>query len=73
MQRKHLDDRLCYRRILPYVEQTVRIEIDDSLQPVTLIVQLNHSFIDLKVIRTGPSVNCRSVFVTTYVREIDNS
>lgn len=55
------------------MEQTVRIEIDDSLQPVTLIVQLNHSFIDLKVIRTGPSVNCRSVFVTTYVREIDNS
>ena len=39
------------------MEQTVGVGIDSSVQPISLIVELNHGFIDRNVIRLGPT--CR--------------
>lgn len=46
------------------VKQIVSVRIDSGVQPVSLIIKLNHDFIDCDVIRIAPSVGCRSAFCT---------
>jgi hypothetical protein len=51
--KEHLGQRQCSRRKQPDVEQTVRGGIDGSVQPVSLVVELDHGLIDRDVIRVG--------------------
>ena len=48
---KHLGERLCSGRKEPGVEIFLRMRIDHGVQPVTLIVDLDHGFINSDVIR----------------------
>jgi hypothetical protein len=51
--KEHFGQRQCSRRKQPHVEQAVRGGIDGGVQPVSLVVELNHGFIDRNVIRVG--------------------
>jgi hypothetical protein len=46
------DDCSCRNR--PYVQECVRFGSDSSVQPVSLIVELNHGFVTPNVIRALP-------------------
>lgn len=50
---KHRRDRCSSRRIQPNVDEVVSIGIDRSVQPISLIIEFDHSFIDCNVIRAG--------------------
>ena len=50
-RKEHLGQRQCSRRKQPDVEQAVRGGIDGGVQPVSLVVELDHGFIDRNVIR----------------------
>lgn len=50
---KHQGNRGVSRRIWPDMEQAVGIRIDSGVQPILLIVELNHGFVDRNVIRVG--------------------
>ncbi len=39
------------RRIQPYVEDVVRFRIDSSVQPIPMVVKLNHCLVERDVIR----------------------
>ena len=39
------------------MEQTGAVGVDSSVQPISLIVEVNHGFINRNVIRLGPT--CR--------------
>jgi len=48
---KHRGNRGGSRRIESNIEQAVRCGIDGSVQPVALVAELNHGFVDRNVIR----------------------
>ena len=50
-RKERLGQRLCSRRKQIDVEQAVSIWIDRSAQPISLVVELNHGFVDRNVIR----------------------
>jgi len=54
---KHRGNRGGSRRIKPDVEQAVGVGIDGSVQPISLVIELNHGFINCNVIRV--STICR--------------
>ncbi len=56
-RREHLDQRLCSRRIEPRMEQAVGVGIDRGVQSISLVIELDHSFIDRNVIWVGTA--CR--------------
>ena len=50
---EHLGECLCSRREQADVEQAVRCGIDGSVQPVSLVIELDHSFVKRNVIRVS--------------------
>jgi len=56
-RKEHPGQRLYSRRIKPHMEQAIGVGIDSSVQPISIIIKLNHSLIDRNVIRLGPT--CR--------------
>ena len=50
---KHRGNRGGSRRIEPHMEQAVSVGIDSGVQPVPLVIQLNHGLINGDVIRIG--------------------
>jgi hypothetical protein len=51
--KENLGYRLISRRREFHVQQAVRVGIDRSVQPISLIIELDHGFVDRNVIRTG--------------------
>jgi len=50
---KHRANCISSRRIKPDVEQAVGVGIDGNGQPISLIIELNHDFINYNVIRVS--------------------
>ena len=50
---KHRGGRRCSRRIEPHVQQAVGVGIDSSVQPISLVIELDHGLINRHVIRVG--------------------
>jgi hypothetical protein len=52
-RKEHLGERPSSRWKQADVKQTVRGGIDSSIQPVSLVVELDHGFVDRNVIRVS--------------------
>jgi hypothetical protein len=51
VREEHLGQCFSSRRMESYMEQAVRIGVDGGVQPVLLVTDLNHSFVERNVIR----------------------
>ena len=49
--KEHLSESLRLRRKQPHVEVLVGCWVDSSIQPVTMVIELDHNFVDRNVIR----------------------
>ena len=49
--KEHLGNRLISRREERYIQQSVRMGIDCSVQPEPFVIQLDHGFVNCDVIR----------------------
>lgn len=53
-----------YRWIQPYMKDSIRFWIDNSVQPIFFIVESDHGFVKRNVIRTFVNCGCRSYLWT---------
>jgi len=51
-RQKGLSENLCYRRLKLCMKQFVRLGIDGSIQPILLVVELDHGLVNRNVTRT---------------------
>ncbi len=55
LRQKRMSENLCCRRFKLCMKQFFRLGIDGSIQPILLVVELDHGLINRDVIRTPSS------------------